>query len=232
MSVFDYLFPKRCIQCKRIGEYLCATCFSYITFTQQMICAVCQKNTIDGLTHPGCLSKYAIDGIFSSVVYKGVVKKIVYQFKYPPYLSQLQESIVALCYEGIIQNEMFMRMLLEPALFIPIPIHESRMRKRGYNQATYLASGLSDRFAIPVCAALSRIKNTKTQVGLTKDERKDNIRDAFLVAPTHRSLLSQYQQVFLVDDVATSGATLLEAAKVLKKQGVSRVYGVTFAHGE
>lgn len=187
---------------------------------------------MDGRTHPICRNTYSIDGIYSSLVYKGIVKKIVYQFKYPPYLSGMEESISQLFYEGIIQNEYVYRLLAVPTVFVPIPIHANRMRKRGYNQTEFLAKGLGTRMDMPVHNMLIRIKDTKTQVGLTKNERKENISRAFALREKYTEFARKCPQIFLIDDVATSGATLSEAANVLKRNGVQRVWGITFAHGE
>jgi len=232
MSLFDLLFPKRCVQCKKFGSYLCTNCFASITFIDNMVCTVCQKQAIGGLTHPVCKTKYCIDGVFPSLVYKGVVKKLVYVFKYPPYLTDLQTQLIDLFYEGIIQKEQFFSLLQEPSVFIPIPLHEGKFKKRGYNQAKLLAEGLAKRFDASVIDCLKRVKSTKTQVGLTKEERRKNIEQAFALQGTVSELLQKSQQVFLVDDVVTSGATLQEAAKVLKKAGFTKVWGVTLAHGE
>ena len=196
-----------------------------------MVCTVCQKQAIGGLTHPVCKTKYCIDGVFPSLVYKGVVKKLVYVFKYPPYLTDLQTQLIDLFFEGIIQKEQFFSLLQESSIFIPIPLHEGKFKKRGYNQSKLLAEGLAKRFNASVIDCLKRVKPTKTQVGLTKDERRKNIEQAFALQGTV-SELQKYQQVFLIDDVVTSGATLQEAAKVLKKAGFAKVWGVTLAHGE
>lgn len=106
------------------------------------------------------------------------------------------------------------------------------MRKRGYNQAEKLAEALAKNFEIPAMHALSRVKNTKTQVGLSKNEREENIKDAFAVKKEFAEEFKNTQQVFLIDDVSTSGATIRECAKVLKKAGVKYVWGVTLAHGQ
>lgn len=198
-----------------------------------MICTVCNRQAMGGLTHPVCKKRYTIDGVFPSLVYKGVVKKLVYTFKYPPYLTDMQAQLVDLFYEGIIQKEQFYPLLLQESVFIPIPLHKKKLRKRGYNQAELLAKGLAKKLDLPVIDCLHRVKETKTQVGLTKEQRQTNIKDAFSLQPEGlRHVQPQGLQVFLVDDVTTSGATMLEAAKVLKKAGVKSVYGLTLAHGE
>ena len=232
MSLVDLLFPKRCIQCKTFGSYLCTNCFATITFCDMMVCTVCQKQAIGGLTHPVCKTRSSIDGVFPSLVYKGVVKKLVYVFKYPPYLTDLQAQLIELFYEGLIQKEQFMSLLKEPSMFVPIPLHASKFRKRGYNQSALLAKGLAKKLEIDVFDYLKRVKSTKTQVGLSKDDRRGNIAEAFALQLASNDEIKRYNQVFLIDDVVTSGATLREAAKVLKKAGFQKVWGLTLAHGE
>src|SRR3990172_8974689 len=133
MNLLDFLFPKYCVNCRKAGDYICANCFSFISFDVAMICLVCNKGSIDGLTHPGCRSQYAIDGAFCAVAYKGIVKKLIYNFKYKPYLADLKNSLVELFYESIIQNELFMRRIEqssnESMVIIPIPLHSKRLRK-------------------------------------------------------------------------------------------------------
>jgi len=151
MSFFDLLFPKRCVQCKKLSSYLCPNCFSSMVFTDVMVCTVCQRQAMGGLTHPVCKTRYTIDGVFPSLVYKGVVKKLVYVFKYPPYLTDLESQLVDLLYEGIIQKEHFVPLLQEPSLFVLVPLYPSKFRKRGYNQSELLAKGLAKRFNVIGC---------------------------------------------------------------------------------
>lgn len=201
-------------------------------FADTMVCTVCQRQAMGGVTHPVCKTRYGIDGVFPSLVYKGVVKKFVYVFKYSPYLRDLQEQLVDLFYEGIIQKEQFFPLLNESFIFIPIPLHARKFRKRGYNQSMLLAQGLAKRFDVTVVDCLKRIKHTNTQVGLTKEDRQKNIVGAFELKRDVSELIKNYPTIFLIDDVVTSGATLREAAKVLKKAGCKMVWGLTLAHGE
>lgn len=121
------------------------------------------------------------------------------------------------------------------------------MKKRGYNQAEILAKNMAKKLDISVYDALERVKDTKTQVGLKKEEREINIKGAFKIknqkSPFGRirtRKIKNFKVVFLVDDVVTSGATLKEATKVLKKAhsagsgraGELKVYGITLAHGQ
>ena len=228
MSFLDLLFPKYCVGCKKIGGYICPDCFVKVRFAEGGFCTICQKAAIGGLTHPICQKQNTIDGVFSSLLYKGIVKKLVYQFKYKPYLTNLQDTLTEFFYEGLIQKESFHTALVTRSIFVPIPLHPSKLKKRGYNQSMLLAKGLSHSLSIPISDCLTRVVNTKTQVGLSQKERIVNITGAFAVRKEVDLIGSS---VFLVDDVVTTGATLREAARVLKKAGVKNVWGITLAHG-
>jgi len=231
--VLDFLatliFPKRCIRCKKSGEYICDNCFATISFLQFQVCGICQKGSIDGMTHPKCRTAYGIDGIISSIEYKGIVKKLLYQFKYKPYLSDLKTILGKLFYEGLIQQEAFEKFVSkENVVITAVPLHKSRERSRGYNQSELLAKELSISLKIPYHKLLIREKQTKPQFELKKEERKKNILGAFSLNPKLKT--QNLKNIILVDDITTTGATLRECAKILKQSGVSKVLGVTLAH--
>lgn len=136
-----------------------------------------------------------------------------------------------LLYEGLIQNENFERIRQQDALLIPIPLYKTKFNQRGYNQAAYLAKGIGAKCKLPTVDILERVRATSPQSSLNRKERRENIKGAFrLKQGEERSF--QGETVFLVDDVLTSGATLAEAAHVLKRAGAEKVYGLTLAHGE
>lgn len=228
MSLLDFIFPKYCVNCRKIGSYICDSCFAYISFNEVSTCVVCQRPAFGGLTHPRCKTRYTIDGVFSSLIYKGVVKRLLYQFKYKPHVGELQKVLGDLFYEGLIQKEGCYQLLTDTSVIVPIPLYKTKLRSRGYNQSQLLAESLARKCGIKVSECLDRVKNTHTQVGLSQQERQDNIRDAF----TLKFHEADHLQILLVDDVVTSGATLNEAAKLLKKAGVKKVWGLTLAHGQ
>ncbi len=228
MDILSFLFPKRCVNCKKFGDYLCTDCFAKLDFSVPLICAVCGRGAIGGITHPGCHTRYSIDGVFASVIYKGITKKLVYQFKFQPNLSDLKRTIGDLFYEGLIQQEGFYQALEQGSCLVSVPLHSSRMRERGYNQASLLAQGLGGKLDLPVSNLLLRKNKTMSQVGKTEAERRENMKGAFAVSRLH---FKEVSTVFLVDDVLTSGATFNEAANILKRAGVKKVWGLAFAHG-
>lgn len=219
--------------CRKLGEYICPNCFASISFDVTHKCLICQFHSIGGFTHPKCQTKYSIDGVSSAVRYKGVIKKLLYQFKYKPYLTDLQNTLGELLEESLSQNEQFMDYIKSRPLVVPIPLFKNKLHKRGYNQAQILGRELAKRFGLKTENVLIRTKPTKPQYGLSKEERKENMKNAFSINPSPL-ILSQGERknteaVILIDDVLTTGSTLWEAARILKHHGISKVWGVTFA---
>lgn len=248
MGVLDFFFPKRCVGCKKMGGYICPNCFASISFDTQSICTICNKPSIDGKTHPGCKTSNSLEGTFAAVAYKGIIRKLLYQLKYQPYLTDLIPELADLCYEALIQEELFVQLLKKQPVLVPIPLSSSRLRKRGYNQAELLAKALGKKFGLEVQPLLKRIKDTKPQYGLKREERMENMKGAFSVVISSKrsavekshvpyigekdpstSLRMTNNVVVLVDDVLTTGSTMHEAAKVFKKHGVREVWGVALA---
>lgn len=232
MEIFDFLFPKKCVVCKKSGSYLCEKCFTFLSFDAKSLCLACNHPSFNNLTHPRCKRKLTIDGCFSALSYNKTVQKLIFNFKYKPYLADLKTVLTELFYESIIQNEQFQKQIKTGEwVFVPIPLSSSKFRKRGYNQAEILARELTVKFNFPSKNLLGRTRETKTQVGMTSFQRKLNIRNAFQLNPSfivnHSSLKNA--NIFLVDDVVTIGSTLLEAAKVLKQAGAVKVFGLTLA---
>ena len=230
VNLLDIIFPKYCVNCRKLGDYICANCFAFISFDTDGVCAVCDKPSINKLTHPGCKNKYSIDGVFSSVLYKGVCKKLIYNFKYKPYLTDLRKILSDLFYEGLIQKQEFYSVInsSQKLILVPIPLFPSRERERGYNQAELLAIDLSKRLGLKTNNLLKRVKKTSSQVTLSKKERKENIKGAFEFNSNSESYVKG-ACAFLVDDVFTTGSTLTEAARILKRNGVKSVWALTLA---
>jgi competence protein ComFC len=232
MNLLDLFFPKYCVNCKKFGDFLCPDCFSRLSFDTKNICTLCTKHTYNGLTHPGCFRKYSLNGSFTCIVYNSISKKVIYQFKYKPHLTKLKKFLGELMYEALVQNEEFVNVTKRnksKIIFVPIPLSKIKFNKRGYNQAEILAKELSKRFGIPMIDYLIRVKDTKSQVGLKKEERKENIKGAFKVKIINQKLDLKNLIVILVDDVLTTGSTLSEAGKVLKQNGAQEVWALALA---
>ena len=229
MRLLDIFFPKKCVGCRKFGDYLCANCFATLSFSVSPKCLVCNRQSFNGLTHPKCQSSYAIDGYVAALNYKGILKKLIYQFKYSPYVTDLKTILGDLLYEQLIQDELLSKIIQKNPVIIPIPLSREKHRKRGYNHAEILANDLGKRMGLSVENLLKRTKETKPQYGLKKEERIKNMKGAFSVIASKAKQPNRNKIALLVDDIVTTGSTLLEAAHVLKRNGFQKVYGVILA---
>lgn len=152
----------------------------------------------------------------------------------------LRDSVVALKYQGRhkaaerLSLRLFERagcrdLLRGADLLIGVPLHEQRLKERGFNQAGLLASSLGRLAGIPVATALVRVRNTPSQTELSAKERRLNVADAFAVSDAKAFVNSV---VVVVDDVATTGATIRECAKTLLAEGALEVRAITVARAE
>ena len=114
-------------------------------------------------------------------------------------------------------------------IVIPVPLHKRRFAWRGFNQAQLLSQDLAGKLGLALDQNLVlRVKNTKPQVDLNREQRKANISDAFALRPD--SLVTD-KKFLLIDDVVTSGSTMNEIAKLLKKNKAAEVWAAAVAHG-
>ena len=111
-------------------------------------------------------------------------------------------------------------------IIVPVPLHPTRQRERGFNQAGLLAELLSARISIPCKSMLERVRYTTTQTALDRAERMENLHNAFRL---RKNADVRGLQVLLIDDVLTTGSTLSECARVLKRAGATSVYAATAA---
>ncbi len=222
MNLLDVLFPKRCLTCSRFGKYFCDHCVSTIRTigVNEAICPICERRAFGGMTHPRCKTKYSLDGLTSIFHYDGIIRQAVKTLKYRRVTNLAQE---------------FMH-LISPhlptalsSMLIPIPLHPSRYRDRGFNQAEVLGRILADRLHIPIRTdILKRVIKTTPQVEMKdRKERLKNMKNVFSI---HNSkFVIPNSTIILFDDVFTTGATMRAAGETLKRAGAKSVWAVTMA---
>ena len=224
LFVLDTLFPITCISCGADGVLICLDCKSIFKKLEHQLCIVCQKQAVFGLTHSKCQSPYTADGLISFYNYHDEkIAKIIIAGKYkfiPNVFAELGQ-IIAL---QLISP--YPHILISNFTIVPIPLHRTRMKWRGFNQSQILAGTISHYLNIPCDNVLVRCKITKTQKDLNKEERKNNLKDAFRLSPKADI---KNKKIILIDDVTTTGATLQQAAKILKQKGASKVICLTVA---
>ncbi|MFC1608964.1 ComF family protein [Patescibacteria group bacterium] len=227
--ILDTLFPIQCISCKKQNYWICDQCLSEIIIKDKQVCPICEQVTIpDGQTCFKCKQKHSIDGLLVAIDYKEnkVIDKAIHYFKYR-FIEDLSEPL------GKIITKTFIRSSLKiPDAIVPIPLHSKRLRWRGFNQAELLCShisqNISPNLSTPILSsALIRSKNTPSQMKIKNyHQRKSNLKNAFLVK---NEAEIKNKRILLVDDISTTGSTIFECAKVLKKSGAKDVFGIVIA---
>lgn len=222
MDLRDLFFPRSCLLCKKSGRYLCDQCLMNVPKAQPK-CPVCNYYSFGGKTHLSCKTRWQIDGYFSTWKYHGIVRKGIHAFKYS-FAYDIANEFASSVEVSILKS-------LSSPLLIPIPLHPKREHWRGFNQSKLLAKLISQRTGIDHAGKLLyRTENTTPQAQLGKQERMQNISGKFAVNVDNKSLFINHQSLILVDDVWTTGSTMKEAAKVLKRAGAKVVWGYTLAN--
>lgn len=224
--LLDLFFPKYCAGCKKIGKVACDNCLKSALPILADFCIYCYKPTLFGITHPLCKKKYGVDGTCSLYKYSGVVKKIIKQSKYQRTHSWYKNFFEIVDKSSFIKLELLISKF--PNFSIqPIPLHPNREKFRGFNQALLISEFLSKKYMLKISDSIIRITDTLPQAQIAnKKDRLNNMKNCFSLKKT----ITQ-NRVLLIDDVWTTGATLKDATKVLKKNGTKTVVVFTIAHG-
>ena len=223
MGILDFLYPKRCVGCKKTGNYLCASCLSLAKLHFPQVCPICEKSAIDGSTHPRCKKTTSPDGLFAIYSYEGNIRKLITKLKYQ-YISDIAKTLSTEAIKILKKSPFLTKNKLT---LVPVPLYWTRKNWRGFNQAEEIGRIISRGMDWQAANLLIRKKSTKFQVGLTEKERQKNIKNAFIASPDIQ--MSRHPNILLFDDVWTTGATMLEAARVLKRAGADKVWCLTLA---
>lgn len=206
----DLLFPPVCVGCRRIGRWICPRCWRTVPWYD-----TCEY--LDILQHtPADDPSHHLQRVYAVTEFSGVAREAVHAFKY-----HRRFAIASLM--GMLMADMVVERDID--LVISVPLHRKRRRRRGYDQAAMLAKHVARSLNVKHEANLiRRVKQTKEQNTLSREERHANVSGAFKV---RRSFSGE--RVLLIDDVYTTGATMHELARVLRNAGAGQVIGVVFA---
>ncbi len=230
-AIISLIFPRRCPVCGGIvlprGELICPECLQKLSPVRQPVCMICGKHLEGGGTAERCADcmrhPKSFKRNFALLNYNDAARTSMAAIKYKNKREYLDFYAKAICRR---YGRQILR--LRPDILVPVPIHSSRMRSRGYNQAELLAERVGAELGIPVCpAALKRTKKTRPQKELNPAERLHNLQQAFAAG----TLPEGTRTVVLVDDIYTTGSTLEACARILTGMGVRNVYGLTVCVG-
>ncbi len=228
MNILDLIFPTNCLGCGKEGKYLCSECLLKVRLMRQD-CPYCERSSIDGFTHTKCARKLGLDGLTSVWKYEGVIKKAILTLKYK-YATEIARELCGNLLEGLNSNHITSLLPLNFHL-LPIPIYWHRQNIRGFNQSELIGKEIAKQIGWGFNAdVLYRKKSVQPQAKLSVEDRKKNLKGVFAVNPSSNFLTTHNSQLILLfDDVFTTGSTLHEACKVLKRAGVKKVWGMTIA---
>jgi ComF family protein len=221
----DVIFPKKCLGCGKVGSFLCEDCKLNFELVN-LCCPVCWKSSLDGSKHDDCFGKYKLDGLASVWKYQGVIKNIIHFLKFnggKNLISDLIDIAGRVIEVDLYRLGSFAQFFyLSDTEITYVPLTKRRRNERGYNQAEKIAFYLSRLKNKNSVCLLKKNKETDSQTKLNKKDRLKNLKDVFIF-----SSKIVPKNIVLVDDVVTTGSTLNECAKVLKKAGVEKVWGFT-----
>jgi ComF family protein len=205
-QILIQLFPATCLFCKTLGE--------------KEVCKDCLNRAHTSLEVIELPTLPELDQLYSLFSYEGKIKTLLHHIKFEDRFELGQEvgqTLVKLAPKNIPKAE----------IVIPIPVDKTRLKRRGFNQVTLLMQPLIQAYQagewIECCF---RSKSTKALHALSKADRKQELENAFWIDP---SVSIAGKSILLVDDIVTSGATLTELAKELRKKGASQIIGLTYA---
>jgi ComF family protein len=220
VHVLDFLLPPRCGGCRTVGSWLCTRCRAKIRRLEEPLCARCGVEVETARRECGCRARLkSLTRLRSAVAYVGPVEAAVHRFKYEGW-RRLAAPLAQLVAERLAVEGIAARVV------VAVPLHPERLRQRGFNQAELLAAELRKRMNLGSPEGeLVRTRPTPPQVGQDRLRRFANVRGAFswCGGPLRG------ESILLIDDVATTGATLDACASALREASSGPITGVSVA---
>ena len=216
----DWVYPPRCGGCGESGSRWCTNCQRDVILVEPPICPICGRKTHhDEICHACRLHKPEYTSLRSWGVFTGPLQSAVHRLKYhrDVALGEALAGNMIICLSGF---------HWPVDLVVPVPLGVARQAERGYNQAALLARpvALANHLAYST-KALWRTRETRSQVGLSLEQRWENVADSFSADPEK----VKGKTVLVVDDVATSGATLDACAAALHSASANQIFALTLA---
>ena len=237
-AIIEIIYPPRCLICERfLGDHkvrkdqydilICQDCFNGFSEITSPLCPICRKPFESEVEEDhiceDCLRKKPFfDALGAPYLYEGGFMKGIHHFKYggKTHMAGSLGPLLASFAKRWLKKK-------DDCLMMPVPLHPKRLRERGFNQSLLLARHVAGELCTELdFLTLRRVKNTKPQTSLHRDERRKNVSRAFEVM--ERDVVKG-RRIILVDDVATTGSTLNECARVLKRSGSGEVLCLVLA---
>jgi ComF family protein len=229
-SAVSLLYPPLCTICGgsiRAGKYLCDQCEIKAVRIFAPFCEKCSEPFEGAITSAFTCANCAhrkiyFDAAVAAYRGRGIVREVIHEFKYGRQIHL--RHLIARWLSAALEDERLCGGRFD--VIIPVPLHPTRQRERGFNQAAVLAELLGAQTSLPVKPLLERTRYTTTQTALDRSERMENLHNAFRL---RKNADVRGLRVLLIDDVLTTGSTLNECARVLKRAGAFSVHAAMAA---
>ncbi|NBJ91204.1 ComF family protein [Parablautia muri] len=227
--ILDLIFPKRCVVCDEIteqmGESVCGKCRKKIIYIKEPVCMKCGKQ-LKREEQEYCrdCEKRRHSYIRGTALYDyGSMADSIFRFKYAGRMEY-----ASFYGRDLYEKKTKWLSMVRPDAFLPVPVHPSRKRKRGYNQAELIARELSEHSGIPVNTTLmERVRKTQPLKNQTHGERQNNLKRAFKIRRNDVKL----NTIVIIDDIYTTGSTVDSMAQVLREVGITEIYFMALTIG-
>ena len=216
-ALADLFYPQRCVGCeRRASDLLCRACFEALPEVGSPVCGRCGMPTaFETFVCEECKNvDFGFESARAPLRYEGVGKEIVHALKYRGYIRVADRLAAPLMVGVLDEGHRF-------DAVVPVPLHRSRLRRRGFNQAELLARGVAQKINAPVSDTLEVVRRTRDQVDLSATERRENVAGAFSPRGRVRGT------ILLIDDVFTTGATMSSCAEGLLHAGATEVHALS-----
>ncbi len=223
--VLDIILPRSCVGCGKEGKYICEKCDLFLSEAPTLFSVGdLKRHVCNQVTH-----NVLLEELVSAWEYDGLMKEIIFKIKYDGMFDAINELVEKALKQKPSSGYMcnLVTHILEETVITFVPMFEKKERDRGFNQAEIMARKVGEMTGVKVISLLEKIKDTPSQTELDKTERIANVKNSFRGRACN--LVTRIDNVLLVDDVWTSGATMRECARVLKRSGVKKVFGFTLA---
>ncbi len=234
----DLLYPPACAVCRvnlKHGRALCAECHAELPRLAEPFCKSCGEmfeGVIQGpFVCPNCNDlSFAFEFARPAMLRDDRTLEMIHRLKYGREIHLAAEL-------GRLAREAFADPRLAPALegswpLVPVPLHRKRLQSRHFNQAEEISHALSRETGLPLLKAMNRVRKTETQTLLSRRQRMENLKNAFEVTRNgKRWIKGSPEGAVLIDDVLTTGSTVNECAKTLRRAGFRKVFVVTVMRG-
>ncbi len=219
----EFLFPRRCLKCKKKGSFLCKDCLGTIFPHKDQHCPNCLRKQPFGRVCSSC-KNWELNGLFVVAPYsqKSLLQTCIKTMKYGAAHS------LARVLGDWMKAHWNPDDSLDDSIIVPVPLYPLREKSRGYNQAELLAKQVAKPPSDEPQHLLKRVRNTEPQAQLSRNDRLKNLRDSFEVRESS-DLVNK--KIILIDDVCSTGATLNECARVLRRAGAKQIWGLVLARG-